>query len=124
MRGVRLAAEIWVAAHMRRVAAEGGAAFLARRGAESGGAVILKLVRTDRRPPQPTARVLTRVSAPDGGPAWSWLVGPEFADDAEVEAKLARQTAFDADLWIVEIEDREGRAFLDEPILTLDTPRR
>jgi hypothetical protein len=24
---------------------------------------------------------------------------------------------FDPDLWIVEIEDREGRAFVDEPIV-------
>jgi len=24
---------------------------------------------------------------------------------------------FDPDIWIVEIEDREGRAFVDEPIV-------
>ena len=30
---------------------------------------------------------------------------------------LARQIKGDPDLWIVEIEDREGRAFVDEPIV-------
>jgi hypothetical protein len=33
--------------------------------------------------------------------------------DAEVEAYLARQIKFDSDVWIVEIEDRAGRNFLD-----------
>ena len=30
---------------------------------------------------------------------------------------LDKQVKFDPDLWIVEIEDREGRAFVDEPIV-------
>jgi hypothetical protein len=30
---------------------------------------------------------------------------------------LAKQMKFDHDLWIVEIEDREGRAFVDEKIV-------
>jgi hypothetical protein len=28
-----------------------------------------------------------------------------------------KQMKFDPDLWIVEIEDREGRAFVDEPVV-------
>ena len=34
--------------------------------------------------------------------------------DAEVESYLARETKFDTDVWIVEIEDRAGRNFLDD----------
>jgi hypothetical protein len=30
---------------------------------------------------------------------------------------LLNQIRFDPDLWIVEIEDRQGRAFVDEPIV-------
>jgi hypothetical protein len=33
--------------------------------------------------------------------------------DEQVEAYLARQTKFDSDLWIIEVEDRAGRNFLD-----------
>jgi hypothetical protein len=33
--------------------------------------------------------------------------------EADVEAYLARQLRFDPDLWIVEVEDRGGRPFLD-----------
>jgi hypothetical protein len=35
------------------------------------------------------------------------------APDAEVEAYLAREVKFDSDVWIVELDDREGRNFLD-----------
>jgi hypothetical protein len=35
------------------------------------------------------------------------------APDEQVEAYLARQTKFDSDLWIIEVEDRAGRNFLD-----------
>jgi hypothetical protein len=37
----------------------------------------------------------------------------EWIDPAEAEARLKRELAFDPDLWIVEIEDRAGRAFVD-----------
>ena len=35
------------------------------------------------------------------------------APDAEIETYLARETKFDPDLWIVEVEDRAGRNFLN-----------
>jgi hypothetical protein len=35
------------------------------------------------------------------------------APEADVEAYLTRQLRFDPDIWIVEVEDRAGRHFLD-----------
>jgi hypothetical protein len=35
------------------------------------------------------------------------------APDASIEAYLAREIKFDPDVWIVEVEDRAGRNFLD-----------
>ena len=37
----------------------------------------------------------------------------ESATEADAEAYLARQIKFDPDIWIVEVEDRAGRNFLD-----------
>jgi hypothetical protein len=33
--------------------------------------------------------------------------------EADIDARLKREMGFDPDLWIVEIEDRAGRHFLD-----------
>jgi hypothetical protein len=35
--------------------------------------------------------------------------------EAEVDAALSRQRGFDPDLWVIEVEDREGRHLLDQP---------
>jgi hypothetical protein len=35
------------------------------------------------------------------------------AAEAELEARLVKEIRFDPDLWIVEVEDRAGRNFLD-----------
>jgi hypothetical protein len=32
---------------------------------------------------------------------------------AEIEARLAKERRYDPDIWVVEVEDREGRSFLD-----------
>ncbi len=37
----------------------------------------------------------------------------EWIDDHGVEKRLARELSFDPDIWIVEVEDREGRPRLD-----------
>ena len=46
--------------------------------------------------------------------ARAWVVLAE-GDEGEVDAAIARQVSFDRDLWVIELEDREGRTLLDEP---------
>jgi hypothetical protein len=52
-----------------------------------------------------------------GGAAVRPRIHPEPEDgsrtEADAEAYLARQIKFDSDIWIVEVEDRAGRSFLD-----------
>ena len=38
------------------------------------------------------------------------------APNADAESYLTKQLRFDPDLWIVEVEDREGRNFLDRVV--------
>ena len=46
-----------------------------------------------------------------GARVWEVLAtGPE----PDVDAAIARQRGFDPDLWVIEVEDREGRHLLDE----------
>ncbi len=79
-----------------------------RMATTTAGAVVVKLATLDGR-----AQAFQRsFDLMTGARAWMTLAeGPE----AEVDAVLARQRARDPDLWIVEIEDRQGRTLLDEP---------
>jgi hypothetical protein len=46
-----------------------------------------------------------------------WIVLTEGAELA-VDASIAKQRSFDRDLWVIEVEDKQGRHLLDAPGLT------
>jgi hypothetical protein len=111
----RLKSGIYVSALIRRCASAGVQAYLVRRGAEEAGAIFIKVNRLDG-----TCYVLSPAQramlGDDDGRAWTRPIG-ESAGDAKAAEYFARQLKFDPDIWIVEIEDREGRAFVEEPIV-------
>ena len=39
------------------------------------------------------------------------------APEADIEARIARELNFDPDVWVIEVEDREGRNFLDDLVV-------
>jgi hypothetical protein len=107
----KLKAAIQIQAIIRRAEVAGAQAFLVRRGSEEAGALFLKLSWLDG-----TVTVLNQARRGDGELVWTRPLG-ERTDEAAAGAYLEKQTRFDPDLWILEIEDREGRAFVDEPIV-------
>jgi hypothetical protein len=107
----RLKAGIFVRALIRRAEAAGASAFIVRKGAEEAGAVILTLSRLDG-----TALALNQARDGKGELVWARPLG-DWGEEAKMRTWLDKQVKFDPDLWIVEIEDREGRAFVDEPIV-------
>jgi hypothetical protein len=106
----RLKSAIYVQALIRRCEAAGAAAYLLRRGAEEAGAVFVKLNRLDG--------TLTVLSPARRGEerVWTRPLG-EAANERRCAEYFAKQVRFDPDIWIVEIEDREGRTFVDEPVV-------
>ena len=107
----RLKAGIFVRALLRRVTVEGASGFIVRTGSEEAGAVVLVIARLDG-----TVLVLNQVRGAKGELAWQQALGG-WSDEARAAAWCDRQVKFDPDLWIVEIEDTKGRAFVDEPIV-------
>jgi hypothetical protein len=107
----RLKAGIFVRALIRRAEVAGASAFIVRKGMEEAGAIILKLAKLDG-----TVQVLNQARMGDGGLVWARPLG-DAVPDAKAGEWCDKQVKFDPDLWIVEIEDREGRAFVDEPIV-------
>jgi hypothetical protein len=113
---MRLKSGIWVAAYLRRCNVEGAFAVVRRRGADEAGAVFIIVNRLDGSAtlygPAPQsafdeAQPAERIFAPVLG-------GATPVPEADIEARLTREIRFDPDLWIVEVEDRAGRHFLEQ----------
>ena len=111
---MRLKSAIWVAAYIRRCHLEGAFAVVRRRGAEEAGAVFVKISRLDGTAdlygPAP------QTAFEDARPAdrfFSACFKSQPVTEADVEAYLNRELRFDPDVWIIEVEDRSGRHFLD-----------
>src|SRR5690349_7345430 len=107
----RLKAGIFVRALIRRAEVQGASAYVARKGSEEAGAVYLKLSRLNG-----TCTILEQIRRGEGDLAWMKPIG-EAVDEERAKIYFDKQIRFDPDLWIVEIEDREGRAFVDELIV-------
>ena len=107
---VRLKSAIYVQAVIRRCEAAGAAAYLVRRGAEEAGAVFLKINRLDG-----TCTVLSPANRGEER-VWTRPLG-DSGDEMRAADYFARQLRVDPDIWILEIEDRLGRTFVDEPIV-------
>jgi hypothetical protein len=107
----RLKAGIFVRALTRRAEVAGAAAFVVRMGSEEAGALILRVNKLDG-----TVLVLNQARDGKGNLVWAQPLGGWSPETLATEW-CDKQVKFDPDLWIVEIEDREGRAFVDEPIV-------
>jgi hypothetical protein len=110
---MRLRSDFFVSALIRRAETAGAVAMLRRRGAAEAGAVFVKLDRLDghaalfgpapqsETPPEGVDRLFAR------------LHRTEWIDPMDAEARVKRELTFDPDLWLVEIEDRAARPFID-----------
>jgi hypothetical protein len=106
----RLRTDIWVSAYMRTVEVQGGFATLRRRGAAEAGAVFIVVDRLDGAAalfaPGPTDEDL-------GERRFLRAHKAEWVDAAEIADRLARELKRDPDIWIVDVERRDGAHGLD-----------
>lgn len=105
-----LSTDLWVSALIRRAELAGAFATVARKGDPRAGTVIVKAFDTSNR----RARLYSEAFGPDGERLWMQPMESEF--ESELDEYLQRQIGYDPDLWIVEIEDREGRHFITEKV--------
>ncbi len=105
---MRLATEFWVSALVRRAQLAGAFATVVRHGDDKAGAVLVKVYNPITR----QARLYAQASA--GEDEAVWMEPKPDADEMEIDAYAQRQADYDRDLWLVEIEDRQGRDFLTE----------
>ncbi|MBF9195264.1 DUF1491 family protein [Microvirga terrestris] len=107
---VRLRSDFWVSAYLRRCSLEGLDAALRKRGSAEAGAIYVKVDHLDG-----TASLYgpaPQLFLDDSGER---LFAPvlQGSTPLDVEERMARELRFDPDLWLVEVDDRQGRHFLD-----------
>ncbi|EEB86262.1 DUF1491 family protein [Roseobacter sp. GAI101] len=103
----RLTARFWIDAYLARLRVYDIPAFVVAHGDDTGGAVLVKLATLDGK------AVLFQRSFDlmSGARAWVEMAS---GSEAEVDASVARQREFDPDLWVIEVEDRQGRHLLHD----------
>jgi hypothetical protein len=108
---MRLTAEIWVSAYLTRLRLVEIPAFVVKRGDNTAGAVLVKLNTLDGKACcfQRSFDLMT------GDRKWVVLVE---GDEALVDQSVTKQRGFDPDLWVIEVEDKQGRHLLDEDDLS------
>ena len=115
---MRLKSGIWVAAYLRRAGVEGAFAAVRRRGADEAGAVFILVNRLDGTATLygPASQSLFDEAQPSDRMFTAVLGGATPVAEADAEARIAREIKFDPDVWVIEIEDRAGRHFLDNVV--------
>ncbi|WP_386629159.1 DUF1491 family protein [Sulfitobacter geojensis] len=103
----RLTARFWVDAYLARLSVCDIPAFVVAHGDDTGGAVLVKLATLDGQ-----AVVFQRsFDLMSGERQWVEL---STGAERDVDEAIARQRGFDPDLWVIEVEDRQGRHLLDQ----------
>lgn len=105
----RIKAEIYVQALVRRVNSE-CIGVIARRGDTDAGGIYVRVNRLDGR-----SGLLVAFTDMNGERRWRVLASHLTPDD-QIEDMLVREIARDPDMWVVEIEDKQGRHFLEEAV--------
>ena len=103
----RLTSSFWVQAYIKKLNLLGVPAFVVSHGEDTAGAIIVKVNKLNG-----DAVLFERSFSLDKNlNQWSKF---ESGDEKELDELLSRQLSRDRDLWIVEIESREGDPFLDD----------
>ncbi len=101
-----LKSSIWAEALIRRARLGGAFAYLRHHGDDDAGAVFIKVTQMNG---------MARVLAPERDEHFRriWVAqSPGAETEEQAEARLAQARRLDPDLWVIEIEDPQGRAFL------------
>lgn len=105
----RLRTRLWVDAYLHRLGQENLPAYILHKGDPSSGAVIVKVATLDGN----AVCYHRSFDLTTGERAWVALTD---GDEPRVDESIAKQRGFDRDLWVIEVESRDGRHLLDDDI--------
>ena len=124
---MRLHSHMWVSAFLKKVNNNGASAVLLRRGEETAGAIYVKVAKLDKTAylysPAPFFMFEEALQAKNShGPleidrCWHSEFGATPQAEFDVDEFLRQQIDYDKDIWVIEVEDPQGRHFLDDQLI-------
>ena len=119
---MRLRSDLWVSALVRRAFGADAFAAVVRSGDPAAGAIFVCVDRLDGGcdlyGPAPQAQM----GEDDGDRRFEPLL--KAVPRPDVTARIDRERRFDDDLWLVEVEDRAGRSFIEPPPIDPNAPAK
>ena len=102
----KIKSEFWVKAYLKRLSLEGIPGFVVHHGDDDAGDLLVKVCALNG-----SAELFQRhYNLETGERGWNCtFAGSEEDADKSIQKKLG----FDPDLWVLEVEDIQGRHFLD-----------
>jgi hypothetical protein len=100
----RIPTELWVSAHVRQCGAKGIPVYIARKGAPAAGTVMVKIILKDR-----TCKLLNQSRDMDGNTGWMDVFDGAAVEERRADEYIQRAVSRDPDVWVVEVEDAEGK---------------
>ena len=118
---MRVTSSLWVSALIRRAEAAGAFAMVVHRGAAEAGAIFIigNNLSADAGAAAAAAKFVLYGPAPQSDYGEEGVSQRQFeclletATSDDIAEKIARERSFDPDIWVIEIEDREGRTFIE-----------
>lgn len=95
---------LYVEAHLRRLTLEGTPYYVVHKGAYAAGTVMVKLNLLDG-----TYRLIQQQRDIYGTLGWMTLRGGQADNEAETDAFIRRSVDRDPDVWVIEVDDRQGK---------------
>ncbi len=109
----RVKASFWVSAQVRMCGLLALPAVVRRRGDPDAGSILMRLDRLDGH-----SVLLSQSRDAEGRQVWMGSNGAAPMPDADVEQYIERRVRSDPDIWVLEIEDRNGAYQPDAPVVT------
>ena len=102
----RVTTDLWVAAYRKRLESEAIPVFVVCKGDSVAGSILVKVSNLRGK-----CTIFSHIVDLKGKGMWT-----KFAegDDEKMALVIARQREIDPDIWVLEVEDREGRHLLEE----------
>ncbi len=104
MTETRIPLSLYIDAHLRQLNAEGRGYYIVNKGAFDGGGFVLKISLLDG-----FCHVLTQIRDEKGDLGWMNATKDETIAEMDADAYIHRAVSRDPDMWVIEIEDRNGK---------------